>query len=438
MLYTRHTIFLSIFIFHISLSNDPVDDSNAQHVHFNIKPLYRPEVPEEIRQKINSEIAEQQNISASLRKDEFFTEEDIKEMELAFETSPQEAQSIVNYLQDPNYFPGIKNYKSIFFVGEPGTGKSITAKAIAYKMMQKGWEHKIISSTSLLEGYRNQTSIRLEKELKKIEASNKPTVLVIDELNQLLENSNSKHHDTDAISKVLWMFLDRHKNNKKICLIGTMNRINKIPQQIKSRIYFIEFNLMTDPKIKNNIIRKNLTTQNSLINAEVTDDFLDKELETINPYSWRELEKVSDEILIKSKLNNTKSSVVNISKDSITQGINIYLRKKAKEQYDSEEETDEERQNRYHKENLEMHERHFIQQQALQFIMYKNTHNISKEVYESILYSLTEEQKEIYNEIFEESSIKETAREKKAAAEKAKKDAENSWSNWFGLGKKSS
>jgi hypothetical protein len=232
---------------------------------------------------------------------------------------------------------------------------------------------------------------------------------------------------------------DKQKNNKNFFLIGTMNRINKLPKPVKDRIDFIEFNLMSDPKVRNSIIRKNLTTKNNQIAVEVTDDFLNKELEEINTYCWRELERVSNEILIKSKLNDTnKSSIITSNKDSISQAISNYLRKKTKMQYDLEEETDEERQNRFHKENMKMHEKHFIQQQAIQFIMRQNDHNLSQEDYMRVICSLTDEQKEIFDEIFEKNRIKEEEKEKKTAAEKAKKNAENSLWNWFRFKQKSS
>jgi AAA+ superfamily predicted ATPase len=448
MSYTRHTILVSILFFQYSLSNDSIDSNNIHHVHFDIKSLYAPEVPEEIRKKIMDEIAQQQQNSNPIKKPEPFNEKDIEIMEFVFASSPEEAQCIVNYLQNPNYFPGVENYRSAFFVGEPGTGKSITAQAIAHKMSQNGWEYKFLSSTSFLREYRNQTAIQLQKELEKIESSNKPTILIIDEIHRLLENTESKHHDTDETATALWTFLDRQQNNNSFFLIGTMNRIHKLPKPVKSRIIsdFIEFPLITDPAIKNNIIRKNLTTKNSQISTEVTEDFLIKELEKINSYSGRDLEKLSKEILVKSKLNDkNKSSAITINRDNISQGINSYLRKRATIQYDLEEETDEERQDRYHKENLDMHERHFIQQQKINIAIHDHQNNANKNIWNNHLEFrsrqfidslISDEQNELYESMMANTEARKAqeaaekkAAEKKAAAEKAKRDAENSLTN---------
>ncbi|HLC06731.1 MAG TPA: AAA family ATPase [Candidatus Babeliales bacterium] len=436
MSYTRHTIFASILFFQTSLPNDSIDSNNIRPVHFDIKSLYAPEVPEEIRKKIMDEIAQQQQNFNLINKTESFNENDIKEMEFVFESSPEEAQCIVNYLQDPNYFPGVENYRSAFFVGEPGTGKSITAKAIAYKMSQEGWEYKFLSSTSFLKEYRNQTAIQLQKELEKIESSNKPTILIIDEIHRLLENTESKHHDTDETATALWTFLDRQKNNNNFFLIGTMNRIHKLPKPVKSRILsdFIEFPLMTDPTRKNNILRKNLSTKNSQMNAEITESFLIKELEKINPYSGRDLEKLSKEILVQSKLKNKNQPYpITITQNNISQGMNSYLSKRTKIQYDIEEETDEERQDRYHKENLEMHERHFVQQQKIQIALsYYQSPEMTLQYKECVEQLIPDEHKKLYKDMMantEERKAREAAAAEKAAAEKAKRDAENSWVN---------
>jgi AAA+ superfamily predicted ATPase len=452
MSYTRHTILASILFFQNSLSNDSINSNNVHQVHFDIKSLYPSEVPEEICKKIMDEITQQQQNSNPTKKTEPFNEKDIEEMEFVFESSPEEAQCIVDYLHDPNYFPGVENYRSAFFVGEPGTGKSVTAKAIAYKMSQKGWEYNFLSSTSFLREYRNQTAIHLKKELEKIESSKKPTILIIDEIHRLLENTESKHHDTDETATALWTFLDRQKNNNNFFLIGTMNRIHKLPKPVKSRILsdFIEFPLMTDPTIKNNILRRNLSTKNSQVSAEITECFLIKELEKIHPYSGRDLEKLSKEILVQSKLNSKNQPYpITITQNNISQGINSYLNKKAKIQYDLEEETDEERQKRYHKENLEMHEKHFVQRQMIQMAIIENkkiTGDSAKHyaaenqkidsLNQTIDSLMSDEQKTICKNTMantEERKTREAAEKKaaeeKAAAEKARIDEENSWRN---------
>ncbi len=205
-------------------------------------------------------------------------------MELVFKYSPLEAQLIVNHLQDTTYFPDDKDYRSAIFFGAPGSGKTMMAKAIAYKMAQKGWDCKFVSSTSLFGGHRDQTAMRVTQELESIVASKKPTIIIIDELHRLLENADSKHHDTDSTSTALWTFLDSQESNENFFLIGTMNRIDKLPQPFKSRIIsdYIHFPLATDPKIKNMLVRIYLTTKNSVFHEEVNDDFLNKELEKIN------------------------------------------------------------------------------------------------------------------------------------------------------------
>jgi len=437
MSYTRHTILTSILFFQISLSNDCIDSNDVRHVHFDIKSLYAPEVPEEIRKQIIDEIAHQQQNSSLTKKTEPFNEKDIETMEFVFASSPEEAQCIVNYLQDPSYFPGVENYRSAFFVGDPGTGKSITAQAIAHKMSQKGWEYKFLSSTSFLREYRNQTAIQLQKELEKIESSDKPTILIIDEIHRLLENTESKHHDTDETATALWTFLDRQKNNNNFFLIGTMNRIHKLSKPVKSRILsdFIEFPLMTDPTRKNNILRNKLSTKNSQMSAEVTECFLIKELEKINPYSGRDLEKLSKEILVQSKLNNKNQPYpITITQNNISQGISSYLRKKAKIQYDLEEETDEDRQNRYHKENLEMHEKHFALQQKIQIALsYYQSPEMTLQSKERVEQLIPDEHKKLYKDMMantEERKAREAAEKaaaEKAAAEKAAIEAKK----WF-------
>jgi len=372
-----------------------------------------------------------------------FDQADIEEMNLVFASSPKEAQCIVKHLQDPTFFELVQDYRSTTFVGEPGTGKTTMALAIAYTMTQEGWEYKFLSSTSLLGEHRNQTAIALQKEFAAIEASKKPTILIIDELNRLLENTDSKHHDTDTAATALWTFLDKQKGNKKFFFIGTMNRANKLPKPYKSRILldYIKFPLINNPKLKNDFIRKTLTTKNTSLDTEVTDTFLDIQLEKIGSCSGRDLKNISNAIYKISKINETQpSDSMIIKKAIITHAIDLYVKNKIELDYDIEEETDEQRQNRYHKENQEMQERHFVQQQMIQMTTndnqyvdtsssQQNHHFISSDGKEKINSLISDEQKQLYKDsmkntharVAQEATIK--AARDKATAEKAAEEA---------------
>lgn len=382
----------------------PANSNAGNNKPIKLMPLYGPEIPQDTPNQ----------------KDDFFSEEDIEEMELVFESSPEKAQDIVKYLQDPTYFPSGVDFRSAFFVGEPGSGKTITANAIAYKMAQEGWEYKIIPSTSFLGTYRNQTAIQLRRELEIVAASNKPTVLVIDELHRLLENANSKNHDTDATSTVLWTFLDKQKNNKNFFFIGTMNRANKLPKPFKDRMFsgYIPFPLTTDSQFKNKVLRRNLTSSDTYLDTDVNDVFLDKELEKLGPCSGRNLKLISHNILMMHKGNKEKPLL--IKKEPIIRAIAEYIRDKSEMEYNIEDETDEERQERHHKENMALQEKHhaeqmrmqkenqeneecrFLQQQFIQIelanyqdkLNYEEIdHNSSEEF---LKYNLSEKQKKLY------------------------------------------
>jgi AAA+ superfamily predicted ATPase len=374
MSYNYRIIFLLLSIFNSSLG--------IENQLIDIEPLDKQDLPEIIHNVPNNQqhhhhhehhhhhYPQQQQAAQTIAQLLVFNEIDIEEMKRVFNSSPEEAKFIIKYLQNPTLFTFTQDYRSATFVGEPGTGKTTMAKAIAYEMIKHGWECKFLSSTSLLGEYRNQTSIQLQKELEAIETSKKPTILIIDELNRLLENSNSKHHDTDTVATALWTFLDKHKNNKNFFFIGTMNRANKLPKAYKSRILldYIEFPLVSNPKFKLHFIRRELTNENTQLDQEITDAFLDKELEKMEICSARDLKNLSNAIYKRTFMTETipVHGKVIIKKATITHVINQYVQNKSKLDYDTEEETDEERQNRHHKENLDMQQLLFIQQQMIQ------------------------------------------------------------------------
>lgn len=381
MSYNYQIIFLSLYTFSGLLAAENPEQNNIVHPPIKITSLDDSDMPEIIHNIQNNQQhhhrhehhhhhhAQEQQVAQTIAQSLIFSEIDIEEMKRVFSSSPYEAQFIIKYLQNPKLFPLTQDYRSATFVGEPGTGKTTMAKAIAHEMSKQGWDCKFLSSTSLLGEYRNQTSIRLQKELNAIETSEKPTILIIDELNRLLENSNSKHHDTDTIATTLWTFLDKHRDNKNFFFIGTMNRANKLPKAYKSRILldYIEFPLVGNSNYKKTFIRRELS-KNAQLETEITDAFLVEELQKMGICSDRDLKNLSNAIYKRSCITDTTlpHDKMIIKKAAVTYAIDQYIKNKIKLDYDVEDETDEERQNRHHKENLDMQQSLFTQQQMIQ------------------------------------------------------------------------
>lgn len=329
-----------------------------------------------------NEIEEDDIVDTNEQEDDL-SKEEIAELELVFEHSPKRAQAIVNHLQDPNYFPHNRDYRSAYFVGDPGSGKTAMARAIVYKMSKKGWSYKFIDSTELLGEYRNQTAIRLKKKLQEVVASKRPTIIVIDELHRLLENSESKHHDTDTAATALWLFLDKQRNNEKFFLIGTMNRVTRLPKPLKDRILIdvIKFPRIDDPKVKNLIFRRAITSHNMSFDNAVTNEFLDAELAKLGPCMGRKLHKVSKLLFQIQKMDNKEQIISHVvKKEIITKSVALYIQLQNDMDYDFVEERDDERENRYHienmnlqkqhhRENQRLQDQHFIQQQLIQWLL---------------------------------------------------------------------
>jgi AAA+ superfamily predicted ATPase len=328
-----------------------------------------------------SETQEENIVDINEEKYDLSTEE-IAELDLVFEYSPKRAQVIVNHLQDPHYLPHNRDYRSAYFVGDPGSGKTSMARAIGYKMSKEGWDYKFIESTQLLGEYRNQTAKQLKKELEEVVVSKRPTIVVIDELHRLLENTESKHHDTDTAATALWLFLDKQRNNKNFFLIGTMNRITKLPKPFKDRIFIdvIKFPRINDAKVKNVLFRQAIISHNMSFDNAVTNEFLDTELAKLGFCTGRNIHKLSKLLFQMQRIDNDGQVLPDvIKKENITKSIGLYMELQNDMDYDFVEETDDERQNRHHIENMNLQkqhhqenqrlqDQHFVQQQLMQVI----------------------------------------------------------------------
>ncbi len=169
--------------------------------------------------------------------------------------------------------------RAAFFVGPAGTGKTSAALAIPHLAH---WYFDPINGGEILSPYRNETKQRLGLHFQRALSSGKKVVIVIDEINRLLENFNSKKHDSDATASYLWTFLDSQRYNHNFFLIGTMNRDDKLPEPFKNRkggttVYFKRF----PPAKQREIFKKKIVNPKLELSLECDDAFLDGFLNTM-------------------------------------------------------------------------------------------------------------------------------------------------------------
>lgn len=297
----------------------------------------------------------------------------------AFNRAPADAKNIVAHLKDPSLF-NKPQYRSAFFVGAPGVGKTTLAKAIAYKLMPD-WDARFIICAMLRGEGRGKTSMNLWKELSSAVSDGKKRLIIIDEINRLLDNHESKNYDTAENADTLWNFLDsqEEQGNHNFFLIGTMNQADKLPEQIKSRISArcIELLQLTRFETKKRSFLNAVLDSSTQLHAECDDVYLRQVLKKCKEWSDRDYSELSIK-MISAYINAGGTGPVKIiKKEHIDAGLKAIAQTRKKVlKVGVQPETDEQRQNRFHNENMERSEDQFRRQQLIQLTINENQQSV--------------------------------------------------------------
>lgn len=164
-----------------------------------------------------------------------FSHEDVFDKMLVnkiISNAPRDIKRIVfNLIYPPNSLAAIP--KRLLLIGEPGTGKTSLAKAIALKCR---CEYYIIEAPFLLNEYKNCGQQNLLREIVPLLESGKPIVIIIDEITELTNNYGKKNNSDSTVVSALWLLLDLCAQYDNVFFIGTSNKTRKdLPAQLRSR-----------------------------------------------------------------------------------------------------------------------------------------------------------------------------------------------------------
>ncbi len=265
-----------------------------------------------------------------------------QEMMEVFEDAPVDMQDIVDHLKKPTD----PEWRAAFVVGPPGTGKTTASLAVPHLAR---WYWKFASGPELAGKYRNESKERLSDLLTQVVARGKKTVMIVDELNRLLENSGSKSHDTDVTGSFLWTFLDEHKRNPNFFFIGTMNRDDKLADPIKHRFggSTIYFPPIEDPVKLLNIFKKVMRRNTEIeLDKKCDDVFIQHCFDSLSSegidITPRDYENIRIQAARLSRRDDKVSPVRNVKRKHICKAVQAVAQTYERSKLGKEELTEEE------------------------------------------------------------------------------------------------
>ncbi len=123
----------------------------------------------------------------------------------------------------------------ILFYGPPGTGKTTTARAMAQEHFKSSYFFKGQDFTG--NKYQNSGKKTLNANLFPIikKASQEKQCIVIDELHQFIKKKKNDSRHLRNLATYFWQMIDEMMDTGNIVLIGTCNKIDKLPASVASR-----------------------------------------------------------------------------------------------------------------------------------------------------------------------------------------------------------
>lgn len=183
----------------------------------------------------------------------------------------EEVQEIVEFLKNPKKFKkaGARVPKGVLLLGEPGTGKTLLAKAIAG---ESGANFFSISGSEFVEMYVGVGAARVRDLFKEAKKST-PSIIFIDEIDAIGRNrSNGRNGGNDEREQTLNQLLvemDGFETDAKVIVIAATNREDILDKALLRSGRFDRRIAVTAPDLQARVAILKLHTKNKKLASDV-------------------------------------------------------------------------------------------------------------------------------------------------------------------------
>lgn len=171
-----------------------------------------------------------------------------------------------------------QNIGNVLFTGEPGTGKTTGAEALAAELQNRGYDFQFLPIKG--HHFKNHLYGSSEEAVEEIfsrASETGPTIIFIDEFEEVATRDGNRHEVTQGITNTLLSLLSGGQAAENVVLIGATNRPDMLDKAIRNRFVdnVVEF---TEPptEVKPDILL------DTLKGPKVAPQFTRKELDELD------------------------------------------------------------------------------------------------------------------------------------------------------------
>jgi len=288
---------------------------------------------------------------------------DVRDLQTVLDSAHKDVSFTLAHIKRGAFFEGF-GARFMFFVGNHGTGKTVLAKALAHKLISETpWTYEYKSSREFMGTYRNETGVRLRGYLDKVTKTERPTLLIIDQLNKILDHTRSESDDTAFASDLICNLLDHQHHNEKFFFIGLMDRATEISQRLKSRILggLMEIKKPTTPQLKRIIFTSKCVNEGTRLDLEVTNEWLENFLERSPAITGRNFRGLAIQVHELLETEDRESDKMLITRNNLETALHDYLAAKKDKNHIDPYESYWDRQERLHQERMALMEFEHLQ-----------------------------------------------------------------------------